>query len=150
MAAEPPIEVSVQQVLQSTPQPQQDDHPPPVPSHGRQRDGKEKVHEERERKEQEEEGAVATEKGEVVLRRQAPRDQLKEHVPLRKKQSKDRPAGVGEDGPVVGMPAGYRKLSPPSGPALEPSSQEPVSDLADQETACRGLPPSSEWSHSLM
>lgn len=148
MAAEPPVEVSVQRVLQSTPQVQQDDH---LPSHGRQRDGKERVHEERERKE---ERAVATDKEEVVLRRQAPRapprDQLKEHVPLRKKQSKDRPAGVGEDGPVVGMPAGYRKLSPPSGPALEPSSQEPVSDLADQEAACRGLPPSSEWPHSIM
>lgn len=154
VAAEAPVEVSVQQVLQSTPQPHQDDHPPPVPSHGRQRDGRETVHEERERKGKAEEREVATEKGEVVLRRQAPRapprDQVKEHVPLRKKQSTDRPAGVGEDGPVVGMPAGYRKFSPPSDPTPQPSSQDPAPDLADQEAACRGLPPSSEWTHQSM
>lgn len=96
-------------------------------------------------------------KGGVVLRRQAPKAPRRggadhrpvappEHVPLRKKQSKDRPAGVDEDGPVIGMPAGYKKLHPPpSHPAPVPPSHEAVTDLADQETAFRGLPPSSEW-----
>ena len=87
----------------------------------------------------------------IVLRRQAAKashggggGKVTEPVPLRKKVGKDRPAGV-EEGQVVGKPAGYRKLHPsPSHPAPAPPSQDPASDLTDQETALRGLPPSSE------
>ena len=100
--------------------------------------------------------------GGVVLRRQAPRAaqgrggkqnppaSSPDHVPLRKKPSMDRPAGLEEGGPVVGIPASYKKLHPaPSHPAPVPPSQDPVSDLVDQETACTNLPPSSEWGQPL-
>ena len=112
---------------------------PLVPPHGR---GRERKAEEQGRRGKEES------KGGVVLRRQAPRAAAAaDHVPLRIKLGKDRPAGLEEEGIVAGSPAGYKKLHPPpSHPAPEPPSEDPVIDLADQETALRGLPPSSQSS----
>ena len=167
--ARPPVEVAPEPVLHSQPpsqapsqpdpgsQPQEQNVPPPVPPHrgGREREREEK----REREVAMREKALAEERVRepvgLVLRRQAPKapraggiggggGKVTEPVPLRKKVNNDRPAGV-EEGQVVGMPAGYRKLHPPpSHPAPAPPSQDPASDLADQETALRGLPPSSE------
>lgn len=132
--------------------------PPPVPAHGRSRHAEEQSkrgEKEDTRRQIERELArrdrAATEekkKGEgVVIRRQAPKapptGRSADHVPLRMKLNKDRPAGIEEDGMVVGKPSGYKKLHPPpSHPAPEPPSEDPVTDLSNQETALQGLPPS--------
>ena len=162
--ARPPVKVAPEPILHSqappqppsqppsqpppSSQPQERDIPPPVPPH---RGGREKEREERREREVMTREERVQERVGVVLRRQAPKgphggggEKVTESVPLMKKVGKDRPAGV-EEGQVVGKPAGYRKLHPPpSHPAPAPPSQDPASDLTDQETALRGLPPSSE------
>lgn len=141
----------------TTSQPERD-VPPPVPPHARTRD----QHSEEERKKREREDtrreierelarrerSGVEEKSAVAPRRQAPKAPAVAQgrgVPLRMKQSKERPAGVEEEGKVVGKVMGYKNLHPPpSHPAPSPPADEPVSDLADQPTALRGLPPSSQ------
>ena len=118
------------------------DIPPPVPPHGRRRDGSLSKGDEGERV-----------LGGVVARRHAPRAPVRgqaEHVIMRKKPNKDLPAGMEDDGKVMGVPASYRPLHPPpTHHAPSPPSQDPVTDMADQETALRGLPPSSEYIDTL-
>ena len=114
---------------------------------------KEKIEEERERRERELRRAA---EAEVVLRRRDKKvpkpDSQKamivpgpsapvslENVPLRKKKTKDVPAGLEPQGHIADMPSGYRQLNPaPMPPSL------PLSDLASQEAACKGLPNSGK------
>ena len=135
------------------------DMPPPVPPHGR--TGEQHGEEERKKREREdtrreierelarrERAEEKTKEQQSVPRRQAPKALAPAHsrgVPLRMKQSRERPAGVEEEGKVVGRAMGYKKLHPPpSHPAPSPPADEPVTDLADQPTALGGLPPSSQ------
>jgi hypothetical protein len=130
------------------------DMPPPVPPHGKTREqhgeeerkkrGREDTRREIERELARRERAEEKTKGQQsVPRRQAPKAPAPRGVPLRMKQSREKPAGVEEEGKVVGRAMGYKKLHPPpSHPAPSPPADEPVTDLSDQPTALRGLPPS--------
>ena len=137
------------------------DNAPPVPPHGRTRD--QRAEEERKKREREDtrreierelvrrerdEEKIREQKAGVVPRRQAPKAPAvapSRGVVLRMKHNRDRPAGVEEEGNVIGKPMGYKKLHPPpSHPAPSPPADEPVRDMADQQTALCGLPPSSE------
>lgn len=133
---------------------QTDRAPPPVPPHARTResgDTRKGVQREDVRRETEKEDI----KSKIVPKRQAPRQAPKsqstshgrspDHVPLRIKKSKDLPAGVENESKVIGKVSGYKKLHPPpSHPAPSPPADKPVTDLTDQQTALKDLPPSSK------
>ena len=68
-----------------------------------------------------------------------------EHVPHWSTRNKEHPAGLEPGTQVSAAPSGYRQLQSPPHMTSPPRSESPVVDLADLDTACRGLPPSSEF-----
>ena len=124
--------------------------PPPVPPHGRGRDGGRREDTRREIERELVRRERAEEKAKKPKRKAPTVAQAKGagHVQLRIKHSKELPAGMEDEGKVMGIPS-YKKLHPPpSHPAPSPPSEDPVLDLADQKTALKGLPPSSEHLHT--